>query len=255
MNTDVIILGRGPSAYSTELPADADVMAVSSGVFAVPEGRHVDHFVSLDVPKFFIAPLMGVYDIAWQNDKRARVWPFWSDPGVTKHVAAGRNRRGFVRMIPIDLFDRIPERLHKWREPMKDALLECHHEIGFQPGWADYPNVRGWLVAMTSGSVYEAGTKPGPLPDELPSFVSPAEPLKLNGVRNSLIFAVQIAVQLGYKRLLFAGCDLNEPGYEVVTATLRDWMPIAAEHGVEWVNISPESALSEFMGGEVLCDA
>jgi hypothetical protein len=243
MTNDLVLLGRGPSVYETDLPS-ADIMAVSSGVYAVPEDRTVKHFVSLDLPKYFLAPLMGRYDIAWQNDKRSRVWPFWSDPNVIKHVAAGRKRNGFVRMIPVDLFDRLPEHLQKWREPMKDALLEQHHEIGFQPGWADYPNVRGWHVVTPPGKVFAEGTPPDPLPQDRPNFDDPSKPLQMNGVRNSLIMAVQIAHLLGYTRLYFAGIDLRESGYEVVIETLQQWH---CESKAEWINLAPKSALAKFL--------
>lgn len=64
---------------------------------------------------------------------------------------------------------------------------------------------------------------------------------------NSLLMSVQIAALLGYTRLYFAGCDLLDEEYAHVADVLRLWHPVAHSLGIQWLTISPHSALSYFL--------
>lgn len=108
-----------------------------------------------------------------------------------------------------------------------------------EPEWRICPRVSTWL--------YGTG--------EHPNFANQTRPLasgllKKSNVddtwHNSLLFAVQIAGCLGYKRCIFIGVDLLGEMVKV-SDYLHSWYPHAREAGIEWVNASPLSSLSEWM--------
>lgn len=230
--SELVILGRGPSVYATALPHGVDVMAVSSGIFVLGPDRPPRLFCTMDPPKYFILPCMGHSSIAWQNDAAASSvqgkWAFWSDAKIEKHVNMTRMKRGHVRAIPFDLFERLPKRLKKYKRRMMQALPA--HEMGYQPDWGDYPNVRGWPLILGGEANFDDDG-----------------PFALNGIRNSMLFAVQLAHRLGYRTLLFAGCDLNGPGYQEHRNTMERWYGMARERGFRWFNLSAASALAAFV--------
>lgn len=103
--------------------------------------------------------------------------------------------------------------------------------------WATYPNVTG----------YEYSHK-------APPNFSGSGMIGLDGTRfnNSLLFSVQVVAHLGYRRVIFAGCDLNKLiGQMYIAAVLQQWWPLAKEAGIKWVCGSPGSQLAKFLPVEV----
>jgi hypothetical protein len=227
---DLLIVGRGPSVYEHDWDAvHMPVMAVSSGIYGLPETVMPEHFVTLDEPKFFLDSLIEGCDIAWIKDERCRYWPFWREHEIEKHVFSGRVRHGKYRVFPSseEVLDAIPEEHHKG---FICAMAGKLHEFGFQPGWNDWPSVTGWELEL-----------------KLPPNFTPEGPFGLSEVNNSLFFAIQVGARLGYRNLHFVGIDLNAEGYDVHRETLRKWQPIAEANGVQFINLSPKSALAEWM--------
>ena len=228
--SDLLILGRGPSAHDMTWP-DMPVMAVSSGIFMVPEGRVPDHFATLDTLKFFMAGLWGNGVDGWFEDDGARHWPFWAEPSIVKHVVANRARPGVYRTLPPEVAKLIPEH---HQAPFQTAMIESMHQFGFQPGWGDHANVRGWHIAHE-----------GP-----PRFTGEGW-MGCDELNNSLLFAVQVAHQLGYKRLHFLGCDLDpddSPHFERLLQIMRRWHLLALEQGFTWIDDSPTRVLGRIFG-------
>lgn len=102
----------------------------------------------------------------------------------------------------------------------------------FADRWRKHPRVTVWP--------YEELGDPTFCPDS--PIVS--GPLPRN---DSLLFGVQVAGCLGYRRLVFIGCDLIENERWAISDTLREWWPIAKAAGMEWLNASPLSTLKEWM--------
>lgn len=258
---DIILLGRGPSAVGFDFPDDVPIMAVSSGIFMVPEGRLPEHFVTLDGPKWFMGALSNS-ELAWGTDDYSRHWAFWREPSVVKHCANGNAKAGHYRDVPLgDVMEAIPA---KWRDEVKDAFLRHSHELGYQPSWGDYPNIRPWKVSnMTAkdkvaAEVYDQPTEP--------NFADPDAVLGIEGMRNSIFFAIQVAHHLGFRSLGFVGVDFvhtsTDHDGEVVEHyvqhrdMMKKWYGIALEHGSEWFNLGGDkSALSAFLPGLELAHA
>ena len=226
---EILIVGRGPSIRGFDFP-DMPIMAVSSGIFAVPEHkRPPEHFVSMDFPKWFIGELhLAETTNAWQHDEHAP-WAFWSDERIAKHIPSERILRGYYRTMPGEVYDVIPPEA---QDAFRRQLLDNLHKFSFQPGWGDFSNVRGW-------EFHHGG----------PSFSD--GPIGMIGhggdgmIRNSWFMAVQVAYRLGYRRLYFAGCDFNGDDYKPHRARLKPWYKMAQDAGMEWVCLTPESALSD----------
>lgn len=105
--------------------------------------------------------------------------------------------------------------------------------------WRNCPYVRVWPYEEKSEPTFVNG-----------ETIASGSMLKSNVPaprHNSLLFAVQVAARLGFKRCVFIGCDLLEPGHIPVADMLRQWWPIALQHGIEWQNASPLSTLCEWM--------
>lgn len=66
------------------------------------------------------------------------------------------------------------------------------------------------------------------------------------GIFNSMLWAVQVASCMGYKRLWFIGCDLKDEKYRPMVERLADWKAVAEEEGIVWVCGSRESRLASF---------
>jgi hypothetical protein len=235
-NRTVIIAGRGPSVYGFDFPEDVPVLAVASAAFAL---QHVPlwGFCTLDTPKYFMEPL-GKAETAWHLDEKARPWPFWASADLVKHVPQVAAKNGHVRpMIPYEVLAKLPD--HD-RKCIEDVFLENPSLVGYQPGWLDYPNVRAWDVVPQSPPNF--GTD-----GELGLWSQAASDADFDAVRHSLLFAVQLVARHGFKRVEFIGCDLLGKRFPVQRATMREWMPLAESHGIEWVNLGAGSALGDFM--------
>ena len=221
----ILITGRGPSIYDHDWSTvTCPIMAVSSGIFAVPEHVQVDHFVTMDPLKFFMAGLTDACDISWCRDERATHTAFWRDDLVTKHVLRSRLKPASYRTLPEEIWDVIPDQhLRQFQKAMTNTL----HAFGFQPSWGDCPNVRGWDIGI----------------EDPPSLDGDGR-LGIEGVRNSWLMAVQIAAKLGYRRILFAGCDFSHDCYDAIAPTIERWHGIFADAGIEWINLSPGSRLA-----------
>ena len=226
---DCLLVGRGPSVHTFDWSSagHCSVMAVSSGIFALPEAVIPEHFTALDAPKYFLDGLWPGVSYAWHEDVNARHWSFWREPGIQKHVLAGHCRNGHVRHFPGDALEAIPA---KHQPGFIRCMAGKMHEFGYQPAWGDYPNVTGWELSREQG----------------PNF-TPDGPLGLDGMNNSFLFALQVAHRLGYRRLGFIGIDLLDSSYDDLVGMLEKWHALAIRYGNTWTNLSPDSKLREFM--------
>jgi hypothetical protein len=226
---DLLIVGRGPSILDfDDWDIFLDVMAVSSGIFAIPErARPPKHFATMDRAKWF---LDGLHEEevthAWQNDGHIAPWPFWKYAEIVKHVPDDIKGHGGYRTLPDGIWDVIPEKAHI---AFAKSLTHSLHQFSFQPGWGDFSSVIG------HPSVYE-------LP---PSFGEGPIGMSMSNasIRNSWFFAVQVAHRLGYRRLYFIGCDFLDRRFDRCGAWAREFWELARAAGHEWVNLSPDSML------------
>jgi hypothetical protein len=231
MHDEVLIVGRGPSVAGFEFP-DMPVMAVSSGVFAVPPShRPPMHFVTMDYPKWFFAELHDAEAVhAWQFDQFAP-WPFWAEPDIIKHIPDERMQRGWYRSMPPEVWDVIPAEA---QDAFRRQLMDNMHKFSYQPGWGDFPNLRGWRMEMMAPPAFDDDS-----------------PIGMQGyggegvVRNSWFMAVQIAYKLGYRRAYFIGCDFGGDSYKHCRIRLGPWYELAKAAGMEWINLGAGSALAE----------
>jgi len=232
MSDSVLIVGRGPSVRGfTDWDRYGDVLAVSSGAFAIPpDSRPPKHFVTMDYPKWFFAELHDREAAhAWQWDQHAP-WPFWADERIIKHVPEERVNRGYYRAMPPEIWDVIPTEA---QDAFRRELMDHMHQFSFQPGWGDFSNVRGWPMFMNRAPSYRDG------------------PLGMKGegedgvIRNSWFMAVQIAARLGYRRMYFIGCDFLGDHYKHCRVRLAAWYDLARRSGLEWINVGAGSALAE----------
>lgn len=213
----LLIVGRGPSAYDFDGWDARHVMAVSSGVFALPVGVVPQHFVALDSAQYFNSPIND-HRIAWQNDPRARVWPFWADESIVKHVHEMNAVPGRYKPFPMQA---AMEAMQLFRDPAhaRDELmrnfdwLQSHY--GHQPNWGDYSNVRPWRIVSSAA----------------PDFVNVDAPVGLGNMRNSVFMALQVAARLGYTDIELVGI-FDGDGYQQHQEALRRWQDIASKHGI-----------------------
>ena len=120
----------------------------------------------------------------------------------------------------------------------RDESISRHIPTMCMPWWRDW-NVTLWDTCETGEPNFT--DRDAPVMDHRPwSQGDPPAP-------HSLVFAVQVAALLGFDRLVFAGVDLLEPHLQPIADLLETWAPAAAAAGVEWINISPNSALAGFM--------
>lgn len=231
---DLLIVGRGPTAYRYGAWWRSDIMAVSSGIFALPEGVAPKHFVTIDSAHFFNSPVND-HRIAWQNDPQARHWPFWSDAGIAKHVSEVDAVPGRYRPFPMQ---RALEatRLANHPDKVKAALLEnfdwIQNHYGHIPNWGDYSGIVPWRVVIGAPPRFDCGSE-----DRI---------IGNGGMRNSVFTAVQVAARLGYRRIGFVGVFDGE-GYEQHRERLAAWYPQALAAGVEWFNIDGGSMLGSVL--------
>lgn len=250
----ILLVGRGASAYDFDWSSvNCPVMAVSSGIFAVPRNVHCDHFVTLDEPKNFMAQLMKHAPHAWEHDKACRYWPFWADASIVKHVHSQRLRTIVNRPLPMR---EIVVAINEWadgakargelkRNARREIIDAVYAELGdnlatfgLQPGWGDYQNMRGWKVTAKRHPKWTGDSSLAVLKTDAGGCLY-----------NSLLMAVQVATRLEFKTLKFIGVDLVDEGYANtgLVVTMRAWHKHAVRHGFKWVNLSPISALCDFV--------
>ena len=232
MNDSLLLVGRGPSVYGYDWSGDLPIMAISSGAFAVPEehAHRIDHFVTLDVPKFYFEPIHddGEDGICWAGDDKCRHWPFWLDTSIMTHTTKHRLQPMKYKTIPPEVVDVIPDHL---LPAFTREMIKAHHAMGFQPTWADYPPHRAWPLMSSDGVNFE-----------------PEGPIGLDGICNSLFFGIQIAHRLGFKRLEFIGVDMNgSDHYQPQRELMAKWWKLAQGYGYEWVNLGEGSSLCEIL--------
>jgi hypothetical protein len=63
---------------------------------------------------------------------------------------------------------------------------------------------------------------------------------------HTMLFAVQVLYLLGYKHLIFGGCDMLDQYSHVVVATLQEWYQMRPAD-VQWFNLSSLSYLANFV--------
>lgn len=246
----ILIVGRGPSAYTFDWSTvDCPIMAVSSGIFAVPRYR-CNHFVTLDEPKYYMTQLAENSPHAWEHDKNAEHWPFWTDINLVKHVPQAKLRTMTNRIMPVG---EIIAAIEEWGEREKAnkrrvntikkyfyaTLGEQYSQFGLQPGWADYHNVKG----------YKIGRK------VKPDWFGEDAPIQIPRVFNSLFMALQVATRLGYRQLRFIGVDLDQEFYDSAIVFLKRWHLDAYKNGIEWINHSPQSSLRDFVINDLVLDS
>jgi hypothetical protein len=141
-------------------------------------------------------------------------------------------------------------------------------------GWRACPRVPDHFVTLDRSSFFPAELTDNPaiakhVPDyrsgfdcpntrrwRITSRVSPAfnddEPIGVGAGFNSLLFAVQVAACMGYRRLWFVGCDLHHGDtiedyrrFDPIVATLKTWRAAMRGMGFEWITAGG-SRLSEF---------
>lgn len=116
------------------------------------------------------------------------------------------------------------------------AVNALYHE------WRQFNPLRGWQYTG------------GDWPDFRQFMNSPlvTGPLPRN---NSLLFGVQVAARMGFKRMIFVGCDLQDdygppecPSLGSDTSfILQGWHDRAQACGIEWLAASPRSRLAAWM--------
>jgi hypothetical protein len=230
---DLLVVGRGPSVVGfdrwDEFP---DILAVSSGIFAVPESARAAcrvQFVTMDAPKWYIHQLHDAEtECAWQHDDTIRPWPFWADESIAKHVQVARLGQGKTRTLPDEIWDVLPDYA---RAPFGRELAKNLHEFGCQPGWGDYANVRGWAFDLAGD----------------PTFDGSAECIGMMMIRNSWFMAVQVAHRLGFDHLHFIGCDFHEERFALCAERTRYFWSLAHDARKRWTSLAPDSILSEFL--------
>ena len=246
MSDALLIVGRGASAYGFDWKrVRCPIMAVSSGIFAIPRDVHCDHFCSLDEPRNYMSQLMEYAPHSWGNDRASRYWPFWADASIVKHVVRKRIRTVTHNPLPIR---EIVEAIKEWAEPRHEdpriyidavyaELGDQMGQFGLQPGWGDYQNLRGWTTKAARRPVWDGD---GPV-----SIWRPRGSKSI--VYNTLEMAVQVAARLGFRTQHFIGVDLVDEGYTGLVGIMREWHVHAERAGIRWLNLSPRSALREFI--------
>lgn len=244
----ILIVGRGPSAHGFDWSTvDCPIMAVSSGIFAVPRYR-CNHFVTLDDPKYYMTQLMADSPHAWEHDPNAAYWPFWTDPNLVKHVPKSKMRTLTNLIMPInEIIEAIDDwaactkahknRVNTIKKYFYGTLGEQYSQFGLQPGWGDYHNVRGWDIKRNNKPDWSADGA-----------------IAIPKVFNSLFMAIQVAVRLGYKHLRFIGVDLDQDFYDSVIVFMQRWHKDAARNGIEWTNHSAVSNLRDFVTSDIEMD-
>jgi len=227
----IYIVGRGPSLASYEFDPAITIMAVSSAVFALQVKPQ--HFCTLDAVKYFDDRHIADRDHSWPNSVHCRWWDFLHDGDVMKHVPLSRHKPGHERTIAVDLQERINAVHGGVGDKVMAGFEKYPHALGWQPGWADYTDVHAYPMNPATGLCFD--------PNEQDAMTG------LHACSSSMIFAVQVAAWMGFRRLIFVGCDLTHAVYELVTPTLKQWYPAAQKHGIEWVCDTPGSPLAEFM--------
>lgn len=115
-------------------------------------------------------------------------------------------------------------------------LFDKHVALNsFHPAWLKASDrVRGWKYMDVQEPDFSTN----------PDAVIAAGPLPIN---YSLLFAVQLAPKLGYKRCVFMGCDMLLNELSPIGDVLEAWWPRAKSMGIEWFNASPISILRAWM--------
>lgn len=109
--------------------------------------------------------------------------------------------------------------------------LMMREKIEWCPGWAD------WKTAVTWATEYDA----------MPDFEDAEKPIGLGRVMNSMIFVVQVLHRLGYRRLHFVGCDMDELNYAEALVGMEWMYPRAKAAGHEWTVTAKTSRLARFI--------
>lgn len=104
------------------------------------------------------------------------------------------------------------------------------HVPGYRDGWKNVPGVRAWRIGRFNGPVF-SGTHEVHQDDRF----------------NSLLFAVQVAHCLGFRRIVFHGCDLKGRGYASLRSTMAVWCIEARKRKLEWCVTSGRSAMADFL--------
>lgn len=181
MRTDAIILaGRGWSIEDYIWPDDVPIMAVSSGIFVCALPRTPEHFCTLDGPMHFDHPH------AWQDGAGCLWWDFLRNPEIVKHVPNDGIQDGKTLALPEDT----PPEVFKLIMQQAPRLMDP------RAGWGQYPNVVGWPFSFHAE----------------PNLSPPTRTLGIAGaLPNSVLFAVQVAKQLGFGEIRYAGVDFQTP--------------------------------------------
>ena len=202
-----MLIGRGPSFDPEAVPDDVTIAAVASAVFICP--RTPDLWLTWDAPRYFE---QTPDTSGWQHDHRCKWWDVFT-PELPKHIPAYQNVPG--KEVLLDKFtvhDAIPMEL------VHDLMRNRADFEGFRHGWADFENVHPWETD-----------------DDAPPSFDREGVIGKDGKRShSLLFAVQVVARLGFKRVMFNGCDCLK-GLSWVSEALDEWQPLAEAAGIEWI--------------------
>lgn len=123
------------------------------------------------------------------------------------------------------------------RHIARDDSIGRHIPTMCMPWWMDW-NVTLWDTRDEGEPNF--GQVGEPVMDHRPGYGDHPRP-------HSLLFAVQVAALLGYSPLVFVGVDLLGPRLRLIADMLEQWQPLARLAGVDWINLSPVSALRDFV--------
>jgi hypothetical protein len=116
---------------------------------------------------------------------------------------------------------------------LRNTRLTKHIPMDNMPSFTKYkaPLVRGWEIEFTPDPFFESG------------------PLSVGFVdrAHSLLFAVQVLYRVGYRKLVFTGCDLHSPELWPIVDQMERWHVAAMDAGMEWVCATERSLLSLFL--------
>jgi hypothetical protein len=124
-----------------------------------------------------------------------------------------------------------PEYYH---EHTDNPYIIKHVNIGHRC-WDERPNVWPWVVGNW------------PTPNLKPTDHGPSRlDWGLYGVPSSMLAAVQILSQYGYRRMIFAGCDFLLGYGDMIVHNLEVWKPHFEDAGIEWFVSDERSRMSSF---------
>jgi hypothetical protein len=224
------LIGRGPYLDLDRIDETVPVAAVSSSIFRL-EGRRVDHMIAFDGLGSFINPKHTPSESEWRLDPWCRWWEFHQDRRINKHLPHFRNQKGFK--LEVELPPRLDERYDAATADLIRQGVAKQNAAPWVHCWGDLNGVTWW---EWKGRDFGPGFLPG-------EDIGHADCQWVH----SLLFAVQVVHQLGYRRIVFNGCDLEYPRTSKAIdlyRTIIAWHEKATELGFVWCSTAPLSPMT-----------